>query len=74
MSAIAQEVDTLHGERHVPFVPSNGHMHLTEDQEAGAAIPPRAGLLGKTSNESRSTQGSFFFHPPYCRRRKIDPT
>jgi hypothetical protein len=34
MPAIAQKVDTLHGERHVPFVPSNGHMHLTEDQEA----------------------------------------
>jgi hypothetical protein len=34
MCAIAEKVDTLDDERHVPFVLGNGHMHLAEDQEA----------------------------------------
>jgi hypothetical protein len=39
-----------------------------------APIPPRIGWLGKISTESRSTHGTFFFLPRYCRGQKVDPT
>jgi hypothetical protein len=39
-----------------------------------AAIPPHAGRQVKNSPESRSTQGTFFFAPRYCRGQKLDPT
>jgi hypothetical protein len=37
-------------------------------------IPPRISWLGEISTESRSTQGTFFFLPRYCRGQKVDPT
>jgi hypothetical protein len=39
-----------------------------------AAIPRYGGWQRKISTESRSTHGTFFFAPRYCRHWKDDPT